>query len=182
MMGASAARMSELIENVMDFARVRLGGGMAMNMQAVYLEPVLFHVVEELRAAYPTRTIETTFTLPTAINCDAARISQILSNLLANALTHGSPDCPIKITAFIENNTFEISVSNSGKQIPPASLEQLFQPFTREDAHASQNGLGLGLYISSEIANAHNGELSATSTATETRFTFRMPVAEDTKQ
>lgn len=178
MMGDSAARMIELIENVMDFARSRMGDGIAVSLQPTLMEPVLLHVVQELRSAWPNRTIETKFALSESVTCDAARISQLLSNLLANALTHGAKESPVYIQAFAFAGAFELSVSNGGTPIPLAALETLFEPFTREDAHASQNGLGLGLYIASEIARAHKGKLSATSTAEETRFTFSMGKAE----
>ena len=174
LMKDSGTRMAELIDNIMDFARGRLGGGMMLNRHPILLEPVLCHVVEELRTAWPERVIETEFRLVKPIDCDAPRLSQILSNLLANALTHGSPDGPVRVNTFLEKGIFELSVSNSGKPIPPAALERLFQPFTREDVRSSQHGLGLGLYIASEIARAHNGELTVASTEEETRFTFRM--------
>lgn len=174
LMKDSGARMAELIDNIMDFARGRLGGGMVLDRQPVVLEPVLCHVVSELRTAWPERAIETDFCLMEPVNCDAPRLSQILSNLLANALTHGSPDGPVLVNAFLEGDVFELSVSNSGKPIAPQTLERLFQPFTREDVRSSQHGLGLGLYIASEIARAHKGELTAASTEEITRFTFRM--------
>ena len=78
--------MAELIGNIMDFARGRMGGGMMLNRQPILLEPVLRHVVDELRTAWPKRTIEAEFHLLDPVDCDAARLSQILSNLLANAL------------------------------------------------------------------------------------------------
>jgi phosphoserine phosphatase RsbU/P len=160
----------------MDFARGRLGGGMILNRQLVHLEPVLCHVVAELRTAWPERIIETEFRVMEPIDCDAPRLSQMLSNLLANALTHGAQDGRVHVNAFLEENVFELSVSNSGKPISPEALERLFQPFTREDVRSSQNGLGLGLYIASEIARSHKGELTATSTEKITRFTFLMPM------
>lgn len=177
LMKNSGARMAELIDNIMDFARGRLGGGMILDRQPVLLEPVLCQVVAELRTAWPERVIETELRLAEPIDCDAPRLSQILSNLLANALTHGAPDGPIHVNAFLEGNVFELSVSNRGKPISSGALERLFQPFTREDVRSSQNGLGLGLYIASEIARAHKGELTVASTAKETRFTFRMPTS-----
>ena len=137
---------------------------------------MLCHVVAELRTAWRERVIETEFRLAEPVDCDAPRLSQILSNLLANALTHGAPDGPVHVNAFLEGNVFELSVSNKGKPISSATLERLFQPFTREDVRSSQNGLGLGLYIASEIARAHKGELTVISTVEVTRFTFRMPL------
>ncbi|HET7061345.1 MAG TPA: PAS domain-containing sensor histidine kinase [Nitrosospira sp.] len=177
MMRESAARMAELIDNILDFARGRMGGGMMLNRQPVLLEPVLRHVVDELRTAWPKRAIEAEFRLLDPVDCDSARLSQILSNLLANALTHGSPEGPVRVRAFLERDLFELSVTNSGRPIPPEALEKLFQPFTRQDASSSQNGLGLGLYIASEIARAHKGELTVSSNAEETCFTFRMPAS-----
>jgi sigma-B regulation protein RsbU (phosphoserine phosphatase) len=176
----SAARMRELIENVMDFARGRLGGDMLLNRLPTLLDPVLRHVVDELRTAWPEREIKSEFCLPEPIDCDAPRISQILSNLLSNALTHGSVEGPIFVHARLDGAMFELFVSNSGRPIPPEFLQRLFQPFTREDIRSSQNGLGLGLYIASQIASAHGGELTVASTAEETRFTFRMPVSPET--
>ena len=74
---------------------------------------------------------------------------------------------------------FEPSVSNGGEQIPPAALERLFQPFFRGSARPNQQGLGLGLYIASEIARAHGGVIDVTSTPAGTRFTFKMSTGPD---
>jgi sigma-B regulation protein RsbU (phosphoserine phosphatase) len=112
--------------------------------------------------------------LPEVVNCDAQRIS-LLSNLVANALTHGVDDGTVGIEAVLDGGDFSLSVSNAGEPIPPEALERLFQPFTREDFRPSQQGLGLGLYGAFEIARAHGGELKVTSMVEETRFTFLMP-------
>ena len=175
MMQTSAARMGELIENVMDFARARLGGGMGVNRQTVDLAPILVHTVDELRLAFPDRDIRTEVSPALAVNCDAHRISQLLSNLVANAVTHGSEDQPIVVRAVVAAGDFILAVANGGRPIPPELLAVLFKPFTRETARPSQNGLGLGLYIAAEIAKAHGGTLTATSSAAKTRFTFQMP-------
>lgn len=177
MISNSAARMAELIENVIDFARGRLGTGIVLNRQPTLLEPVFSQVADELRIAWPNRTIKAEFQLPEPVDCDAPRLSQMLSNLLANALTHGVTEGSISACVFVEGGMLELSVSNSGRPIPPEAIERLFQPFTREDARSSQNGLGLGLYIASEIARAHKGELTVISTMEKTRFTFRMSIS-----
>ncbi len=170
-------RMSDLIDNVLDFARGRLGGGLALSRNgAVDLEPVLTQVVSELRAIHPQREIATAFDLAVPVNCDRTRIAQILSNLLGNALTHGAVDQPIQVTASTSNGVFELSVTNAGEAIAPAAMERLFTPFARGEVKASQQGLGLGLFIASEVARAHGGTLTVTSRTGETRFTFRMPL------
>ena len=71
----------------------------------------------------------------------------------------------------------EVWVANAGTPIPPKAMERLFQPFFRGEVRASQHGLGLGLHIASEIAKAHGGDLSATSDASETRFTLQLPLS-----
>ncbi len=176
MMQSSAARMGELIENVMDFARSRLGGGMGIHRQTVDLTPVLTHTVDELRSAFPERDIRVEIAPSLTLSCDSHRISQLLSNLVANAVTHGSEEDPIVVSGGATGGVFELAVENGGRPIPPELLAVLFQPFTREKARPSQNGLGLGLYIASEIARAHGGTLDVVSSVAQTRFTFRMPV------
>ena len=171
----SLARMSALISDIMDFARGRLGSGMAVELTPVDLESTLRHVVEEIATAWPQRTINALIHIPFPVTCDAGRVSQLLSNLVANAITHGAIDGAITIFSTSYHDRVEVTVANTGVAIPPASLERLFEPFTREDHRPSQNGLGLGLYIASQVAKAHGGHLWATSDSEETRFTFSLP-------
>jgi signal transduction histidine kinase len=174
----SIARMSGLIDTVMDFARGRLGGGLTLTpTDTAPLEPVLTHVIAELRASWPDRKLEAHFELTQPVKGDHARLAQLFSNLLGNALTHGAADAPVCARAKTEAGYFELSVSNSGDPIPPAALERLFHPFFRGAVQPSQKGLGLGLYIAAEIARAHGGTLTVASSAEETRFTLRMPAA-----
>lgn len=174
MMQKSATRMVEMVSSVMDFARSRLGGGLNINLKYTELEPVLIHVIDELKIAWPKRTVESNIDIIAPVFCDAWRISQLFSNLLANAITHGSVAHPVTVKATLKENVFELIVKNGGKSIPAAAMEKLFKPFTREETHPSQNGLGLGLYIASEIALAHNGTLAVTSDEAETCFIFNM--------
>ncbi|HEX3767372.1 MAG TPA: PAS domain-containing sensor histidine kinase [Puia sp.] len=174
----SASRMAELISNIMDFARARMGSGIVVIKHGTNLEPVLQHVVNEIAIAWPRRIIETKFEIIGLIDCDAPRIAQLFSNLLANALTHGTQDAPVQVRAFNKDDFFELSVSNQGIPIPPAAIEKLFHPFTREGNRPSQQGLGLGLFIASEIARGHGGQLTVHSDETETRFTLRFKISD----
>jgi signal transduction histidine kinase len=177
MVQGSVVRMSGLIDNVLDFARGRLGGGFTLSRQAgVDLEPILQQVVSELRIGAQGRIIETDFALTDPVNCDPSRFAQMVSNLLANGLTHGAPQEPVQIHAATDGAELKLWIANKGKPIPPGAMERLFQPFFRGEAQPSQNGLGLGLHIASEIAKAHGGALEVASTLQETRFTFRMPL------
>ena len=170
--------MAVLIDNVLDFARGRLGGGLPVERnEGESLDPVLEQVIAELRASWPERAIEASLAALSPVRCDAHRIAQLFSNLLANALAHGSAAGPVGVRAATTPGQFELSVTNPGKPIPPATLERLFLPFSRTSGKPGQQGLGLGLYIASEIARAHDGSIEVSSTATETRFTFRMPLS-----
>jgi sigma-B regulation protein RsbU (phosphoserine phosphatase) len=178
MINTTVTRMSDLIDDVLDFARGRLGIGIVLNCDATQpLEPVLEQVVDELRTASPDRIIETSFDITEPVNCDRARVGQLLSNLVGNALTHGAPDRPVRIGAKTENDELKLWVANAGEPIPAAAMERLFEPFFRGDVRDSRQGLGLGLHIASQIAQAHGGRIDVTSTADETRFVFKMPLA-----
>lgn len=172
---SSVARMSGMIDNVLDFARGRLGGGLVLHRDADEpLEPVLRQVVAELQTSSPGRLIDVQSVLTEPVNCDRTRVGQLLSNLLGNALAYGAADAPIRVRAATDGGCFELSVANSGEPIPTAALERLFRPFTRGAGQPNHQGLGLGLYIASEIARAHGGTLDVASSEDETRFTFRM--------
>jgi sigma-B regulation protein RsbU (phosphoserine phosphatase) len=177
MINTTVTRMSGLIDNVLDFARGRLGGGITLMRDAdLPLEPVLDQVVDELRTASPHRMIETSFEISEPVNCDRTRIGQLASNLLGNALTHGAPDRPVRVAAKTQGGEFKFWVANAGLPIPQAAMERLFEPFFRGDVRDSRQGLGLGLHIASQIAKAHGGTIDVTSSADETRFVFTMPL------
>jgi len=178
LMQKSVARMSALIDNVLDFARGRLGSGITLKRAPQSLQPVLNQVIAEFRTSSPERKIATNFDLPQAVNCDGGRIAQLFSNLLGNSVTHGTAARPIQVQARTHDGAFELSVANSGQPIPAEAMDRLFQPFYRVSAQEAHQGLGLGLYIASEIARAHGGSIDVTSSPQETRFTFRMPLSD----
>jgi sigma-B regulation protein RsbU (phosphoserine phosphatase) len=179
MMG-SVVRASALIDNVLDFARGRLGGGITLARSSKPLEPALRQVVSELRSVSPGRTITAHYEIDEPIDCDHTRIGQLLSNLLGNALTHGAKDLPVQVDAKRTEHDLVIAVTNGGKPIPAKALERLFQPFFRGNERL-QHGLGLGLHIASEIARAHGGTLVARSDKIATTFILTMPIAQANK-
>jgi signal transduction histidine kinase len=174
----SVQRMAGLIDNVLDFARGRLGGGFAVDRHPdPALPQALEQVITELRTARSDRVIASDIVLDEVVSVDSRKVAQLFSNLLSNALTHGSSTAPVSVVGRTRDGWFELSVANAGEPIPPTTVSKLFHPFTRAAARPMQEGLGLGLYIASEIARAHGGTLSVQSDETETRFTFRMPLA-----
>jgi len=171
--GKSVRRMANLIDNVLDLARGRLGGGLTVNRNADQpLTPVLMQAVEELQTTWTDRQINVAIELAEPVYCDRERIAQLLSNLLGNALMHG--EGPVQIGVMSIGAGFEIAVANGGEPIPPSVMARIFEPFYR-GAAGGQQGLGIGLYIASEIARAHGGTLSVASDAAETRFVLKVP-------
>jgi sigma-B regulation protein RsbU (phosphoserine phosphatase) len=111
------------------------------------------------------------------IEADHSRLAQLFGNLLANAIAHGTADQAVRVRSVIADDCLTLSVTNSGTPIPAEAIDHLFQPFYRANAGSVVEGLGLGLYISSQIAEAHSGGVTVSSDTIETRFTFRMPLA-----
>jgi signal transduction histidine kinase len=173
----SIDRMGSLIENVLDFARGRLGGGLSLKVEEVALGSLLSQIVGELARAHPDRDIQLECAEDAVVRCDPRRVGQLVSNLVGNAVTHGAADQPVRVSCTINEGDLRISVINGGEEIPAAAMAKLFHPFVRAAAGKKQEGLGLGLYIASEIASAHGGTLSVQSSPVETRFTFRVPIS-----
>ena len=170
-------RMAEMIENILDFARGRLGSGIPVSLQDhPDLGREIRQIVAEVQQAHPGRDIQLSTLLHGSVRADSRRIAQLLANLLNNAVQHGTDGHPVRVTAVSDGAHFELSVVNMGAPIDAEKLSQLFQPFSRAAGAAPQPGLGLGLYIASEVARAHRGTLSVSSTTeTGTCFVFRMP-------
>jgi len=170
---ASARRMSRMIEQILDFTRSRLGGGLALAVVPVDLREALSAIVEELRAAHPAATIQ--------LQCpelrgtwDRDRLEQVFSNLIGNALAHGDPGKPITVTAGTEPLGVWVQVHNEGPPIPHELQSELFNPFRKSElASRSPAALGLGLYISSEVIARHGGQITVRSSAVE-GTTFRV--------
>lgn len=176
----SVDRMARMIDDVMDFTRARLGGGITIDRNSdTPLRPALEHTVNEIRLGHPHIQIDERISFDDPVHCDPQRICQMLSNLLANAVSHGSHDQPIVVVAKDDGNRFTLSVSNSGDPIPTEARDNLFDPFARGRLGENGDGLGLGLFIASQIAQAHHGRLSFRSTSDATVFTFVMNRHED---
>ena len=175
-MQASGMRMAELITNMMDFARVRLGDGIGLERTSIpdFADRVS-GIVQEIQSAFAGAMIELKTDVRGDVYCDGPRTMQVLSNLLGNAVIHGASHKPITVDVVSADCRLTISVCNKGNPIPDETLKTLFQPFFKGDPHSSPHGLGLGLYISSEIVSAHGGEISVSSDEDTICFTVDMP-------
>ena len=177
LMAKSVTRMGTLVDNMLDLARGRLGGGIQLETATdEALHAVVGQVVDEMRTAHPEREIIAELAEVGRLAYDRVRIEQLVSNLLGNALTHGDDESPIRITCMLVGDRLELAVANGAAPIPPELMDNLFKPFFRAQVRPGQQGLGLGLYIASQIAKAHGGTLTVSSTPEQTRFVFSMPV------
>jgi signal transduction histidine kinase len=179
-MQGSADRMARMIDNILDFARGRLGGGLSLDRHLVDVGDLVRQVVQELASAHPEHEIALAgCDTPLPANCDPLRVGQLLSNLLGNALTHGSVERPVLVECRSDDGELVLTVSNAGEEIPSEARAKLFHPFVRGKAGLDREGLGLGLYIASEIASAHGGAISLDSSSAETRFVVTIPAGLD---
>jgi len=170
----SAVRMAALVDDVVDFTRGRMGSGIAMNMREAAIDGTLEQVVDEMRGLYPQRAIEARIAPGLYLRCDPERIAQLLSNLLKNALVHGSDDAPVRVDAALVEGKLALSVANAGRELPQQVIASLFKPYWRAASRSGSEGLGLGLYIVDQIARAHGGTIEVSSQGGTTAFVFRM--------
>lgn len=174
---SSTLRMARLIDDVMDFARGRLGSGIGVSIDQVDdLAAALRAVVAEVREANPLRLVADDIAINTPVRCDRTRVQQLLSNLLGNAVTHGAAEFPVRVQARIERAELVLTVINGGNEIAADVLSKVFEPYWRPATSKPGGGLGLGLYICKQIVAAHGGTLEVRSSAQEgTCFVARLP-------
>jgi two-component system sensor histidine kinase/response regulator len=178
---SSAGRMRDMIDQLLDLTRARLGGGLGFirSRRRIDVAEIVGRIADEVRAASPERQVLVTTQGDCHTAADATRLLQLFSNLLSNAIHHGVPGTPV--TATVEGGAGEIVVvvRNEGS-IRPNVLPRIFDPFHGERSSLSSRGLGLGLFISQQIAAAHGGTIVvASSPETGTAFTVRLPKVEE---
>ena len=171
---SSADRMARMIDDLLDFARSRLGGGFPIHPRRIDLRELCEHVVEELEFAFPARTVRIEAEGDLWGSWDPDRIAQVISNLVGNALQHSPDDAEVRVSMRTLDDTVFVTTHNGGAPIPPEVLPHIFEPGRRGDARAA--GLGLGLFIVQQIVLAHEGSIEARSSAEEgTTFTVTLP-------
>ena len=175
----SARRMNQMVGDLLDFTRSRLGSGVPVSRAAMDLGQEVANAVDEVRAAHPEASIELEKSGDLEGNWDSARMGQVMTNLLNNAVQHGSTNTPISVMVEGHADDVVIRVHNRGPAIPAADLPEIFSPFKRlrrgEPATASSN-LGLGVYIVERVVTAHGGSIDVASTDDDgTTFIVRLP-------
>jgi signal transduction histidine kinase len=176
----SSKRMNGMVEDLLDFTLSRLGAGVPITRAPMDLGKAVNHSVEEMAAAHPESVLQFDASGELQGDWDCARISQVMANLLGNAVQHGAPKSTISVTVRGEANDVLLRVHNRGAAIPAADIPGLFSPLKRlnsgEVAAAGSNHLGLGLYIAERIVTAHAGTIDVKSSEAEgTTFTVCLP-------
>jgi len=173
----SAERMNQMIATILDFTQLRFRGVPSLALETFDLETLVRTIVDELRAAHPSRsiTIETRGELRG--RWDVSRLGQVISNLVGNALTHGVRDSPVTVSLTADNDRVVVAVTNRGPTIPGDAFGKLFEPFWQgsKSGATKARGLGLGLFIAQQIVQAHDGEIAVRSQNDQTTFTVRLP-------
>jgi len=177
----SGQRMLKLVNNLLDFTRTQLGSALPIKVKKTDIVNICLGAVEELRAKYPERTIEFSAKGNREGFWDGARIAQVFSNLIGNALQHGAQAEPVTVHLDGESDEIVAIIKNKGAPIERERMQSIFEPlvrFTEEDSigHANETSLGIGLYITREIVQAHKGVIHVDSSNGEgTTFTVRLP-------
>ena len=174
----SARRMNDMVGELLDFTRSRLGSNMPVTRAQMDLAKEAANAIDEIRVAYPDSVFQLNASGDLKGSWDCQRLAQVLANLLGNAVQHGTPKTKISLTARGEANEVVLQVHNRGAAIPRDDIATLFSPFKRlsQPTERAKGSLGLGLYIVERIITAHGGTIDVNSTdAGGTFFTVRLP-------
>ena len=180
----STKRMSKLISDLIDFTRSHLGPGIPIQVKQSNFIAVCVEVVEEMRTFHPERMIELHAPSKLEAIFDESRIAQVLSNLIGNAVQHGSPDAPVMVSITSAGDNIVASINNRGKAIAADKIGSIFDPLVRiavnasnvENNYTERTSLGIGLYISREIIHAHRGSVNVLSNDVDgTSFIVTLP-------
>jgi signal transduction histidine kinase len=180
MIYTSSKQMGQLIGDLLDFTRTRLGQGMPVEYEHADIGAIAREAVAQARAFHPENVIALEVTADASGQWDVARIGQVFSNLIGNAVKHGDRNTPIRVALSSDADNVTATVHNSGNPIPGDDIPHIFEPLCRSPASPANgrqsSGLGLGLYITREIVHAHGGTVSVASSLKDgTTFTVRLP-------
>ena len=179
---SSSTRMNQMVGALLDFTRSRLGGGIPIERADMSMGKAVHDVVDELSTLHPESKIKIETRGSQRGKWDCPRITQVLTNLIGNALEHGSPRTPVFVEVLGDDDEVSIAVHNQGPAIPANELDGIFSAMKRKDSAADpasggpSGNLGLGLYIADRIVNAHKGRIEVESSEEDgTTFTVHLP-------
>ncbi|CAN5203347.1 HAMP domain-containing sensor histidine kinase [soil metagenome] len=176
----SASTMRTMVNDLLEFARLQLGGLIPIAATMMDISPACNDAVEDARAAHPDCNFKLTLAGDLSCNADAARLQQLFSNLLNNAAQYSSPGEEVELIATGSNDAVIVQVCNLGSVIPEAAIGSIFEALVQLDTDSNDRGrpstsVGLGLYIAREITLAHGGSIEVSSSQEAgTVFTVRL--------
>lgn len=159
----AAARSRRLADDLLDFTRARLSGGIDVTTVPVELHHLIAELLSDLGTMHHPRVLRHVAEGQGSVEADPNRLTQLLGNLVGNAVAYGDPTAPITVRSRITDDGWSLSVHNRGPTIAPALLAKLFLPMVRGDNHSDSSGVGLGLYIVERIVAAHGGSIEVAS-------------------
>lgn len=177
-MESTARRMNRLVADLLEFTRTRFGDTIPIVTAEMDATRMVEDVASEVRASYPASVVTVRATGDTRGRWDCERLTQAITNLVSNAVHHGSHGTPIEIEVDGSIEELVISVRNQGPAIAPDQIGQIFEGMKAIGAPRGQDRrhLGLGLYIVDKIVRAHRGSIAVQSAAEDgTVFTIRLP-------
>jgi signal transduction histidine kinase len=177
---SATTRMNNMVGALLDFTRGRLGGGIPITRGSMNMGKLVHDVLNEVLAAHPNRKIKVNARGALTGQWDCERMSQVVSNLIGNALEHGSDRSPVSVDVQGTDDEVTIAVFNHGTVIPEDQLDGIFNAMKMQAAPNKSSGssanLGLGLYIADRIVHAHKGRIEvASSEELGTTFTVHLP-------
>ena len=174
--------MDQLITDLLDFTRSRLGSGLPIDRSPCDLRRLAEDALDSVRASFPERTFRLDLSGDLTLRADPSRIGQLLSNLLNNAVQHGAPQTAITLQLDGGADAVTLRIHNDGTPIPPEALALIFEPLVQAAKGAARKGsrsstsMGLGLFIVKEIVRGHDGTIAVESSAESgTTFTLQLP-------
>jgi len=168
----ASARIKGVIDDILDFSNTRFGRDIERYTELVNIEPLIKQVLDEFEVMHQN-TVITNMQLPLHVHGDKNKMGRAFVNLISNAVKHGEPHKEIEINAFIEKDNFVFSVTNQVTAIHPPNIPDLFKPFVRGSA---SKGLGLGLYVTKEIAKFHQGDIDVLTDGKKITFKLLIPI------
>ncbi len=176
---SSGRRIKELVSDLVDMTQARLGGSLTIETRKIDLALTCQEAVDEMRALHPVRSFQFNVSGDLTSMGDPKRLTQMIANLLQNAIQYGTEGRPVTVSAYGEIERVVLTVHNEGRAISNSDRQRIFEPLVRGEGHSESGkstSIGLGLYIAREIALAHGGSIDVKSSHGDgTMFTMCLP-------
>lgn len=167
----ASLRMKNMIDDILDFNKMKLGSVAVLNCESVRVEKLIEEIISEFSSDNPRLLIKNIKTVPPIV-CDRSKIGRAFSNLIGNSYKYGKKGGSIEISSFLDNNNYVFTIENEVDLISTTDLAELFLPFARK---SKGSGLGLGLFITKQIAEIHGGGVAVSSNKGKIMFTLSIP-------